>query len=877
MTEIFDDSINDGASQDDVQGITHVDGLFKNWFLDYASYVILERAVPYIEDGLKPVQRRILHSMDDLEDGRYNKVANIIGHCMKYHPHGDASIGDALVALGQKDLLIDMQGNWGNILTGDDAAAARYIEARLSKFALEVVFNPKITNWQASYDGRNREPVTLPMKFPLLLAHGVEGIAVGLACKMLPHNFNELIDASIDILRGKRTNILPDFQTGGLIDVSNYNDGLRGGRIRCRAKISQNDKKQLVITEIPFGTTTSALIDTIVTANEKEKIKVKKIEDNTAENVEIIINLPPGISPDKTIDALYAFTDCEVSIAPNACVIENEKPRFVGVNEILKISTFHTLNLLKLELEVEKKELEEAYFFSSLEKLFIKDEMYIEFKNYADKATLFSYLDKRFTKYKKQLIRDIVDEDFEKLTQIPMIRITRFDSDKADEKMLRLDEQIKEKAHNLANLTDFAIEYFKNLKKKYGKGRERKTEIKTFDTIVATSVAMANEKLYVNRTEGFAGFGNAMKKDEYIGDCSTLDDMVVFREDGSMTVSKVSEKSFIGKDVLHIAVFKKNDERTVYNMIYQDGPKGSVMMKRFSVTGVTRDKAYDLTRGNKGSKVLYFTANPNGEAESLTIHLKPLPNLKKLMFDIDFADLAVKGRASQGNIVTKYPVKKIILKEKGASTLGARMIWFDEHVNRLNVDGRGTYLGDFAGDDKILVITQSGHYRLQTFELSNHFDEDIIIIEKFKPETIVSAVYFDAEKKEHFVKRFLIETTDKKTLFIGETDGSYLEIATTHKTPIIDVNYAKVKGVEPTPETFNLVDFIAVKGMKAKGNRLSTNKVKEISLQELPAEEKEVEKFYETDPKNKIEIDFERLKQIKDKLDDMEQMSIEFE
>jgi len=874
MTEIFDDSNPEQSKPDDVQGITHVDGLFKNWFLDYASYVILERAVPYIEDGLKPVQRRILHSMDDLEDGRYNKVANIIGHCMKYHPHGDASIGDALVALGQKELLIDAQGNWGNILTGDDAAAPRYIEARLSKFALEVVFNPKITVWQASYDGRNREPVTLPMKFPLLLAQGVEGIAVGLACKMLPHNFNELIDASIDVLRGRRTNILPDFLTGGAIDVSNYNDGLRGGRIRCRAKITQNEKKQLVITEIPFGTTTSGLMDSIVAANDKEKIKVKKIEDNTAENVEIIINLPPGISPDKTIDALYAFTDCEVSIAPNACVIENEKPRFVGVNEILRISTFHTLDLLKLELEVEKKELEESYFFSSLEKLFIKDEMYIDFKNYADKTTLFVYLDKRFEKYKKQLIREIVNEDFEKLTQIPMIRITRFDSDKADEKMLRLDEQIKEKAHSLANLTDFAVEYFKNLKKKYGKGRERRTELKTFDTIIATRVAIANEKLYVNRVEGFAGFGNAMKKDEYIGDCSTLDDMIVFRADGTMTVSKVSEKSFIGKDILHISVFKKNDERTVYNMIYQDGPKGSVMMKRFSVTGVTRDKAYDLTRGNKGSSVQYFTANPNGEAESLTIHLKPLPNLKKLMFDIDFAELAVKGRASQGNIVTKYPVKKIVLKEKGASTLGARMIWFDEHVSRLNVDGRGTYIGEFAGEDKILVITQSGNCKLHSFELANHFDEDMIIIEKFNPEKPISAIYFDGEKKELFVKRFLAELTDKKTLFISEFEGSYLEMATTQKTPIVDINFAKVKGTEPTPETVALNDFIAVKGIKAKGNRLTTNKVKEINLREAPPESDE--KIDETEEAKKIQIDFDRINAIKDNLDDMEQMTLDF-
>lgn len=875
MDDIFENE-ND-AHLDDVQGIKHVDGLFQNWFLDYASYVILERAVPYIEDGLKPVQRRILHSMDDLEDGRFNKVANIIGHCMKYHPHGDASIGEALVALGQKDLLIDMQGNWGNILTGDDAAAPRYIEARLSKFALDVVFNPKITLWQASYDGRNREPVTLPIKFPLLLAQGVEGIAVGLACKILPHNFNELIDASIDILRGKRAFILPDFLTGGSIDASNYNDGLRGGRIRCRAKITQNDKKQLVITEIPFGCTTSSLIETIITANDKEKIKIKKVEDNTAENVEIIIHLPPGISPDKTIDALYAFTDCEVSIAPNACIIEEEKPKFIGVNEMLKISTHHTLRLLKLELEVDKKELEESYFFSSIEKIFIRDEMYIDFKNYADKPSLFTYLYKRFEKYKKDLIREIIDADLDKLTQIPMIRITRFDSDKADDKMLRLDEQIKEKAHHLANLTDFAIEYFKNLKKKYGKGKERKTEIKTFDTIIATSVAIANEKLYVNRLEGFAGYGNAMRKDEYVSDCSTLDDIIIFREDGSMTVSKVAEKLFIGKDVLHIAVFKKNDERTIYNMIYQDGPKGNVMMKRFNVTGVTRDKAYDLTRGNKGSKVLYLTANPNGEAESLTINLKPLPNMKKTQFDIDFAELTVKGRSSQGNIVTKYPVRKIVLKEKGASTLGARMIWFDEHVNRLNVDGRGAYLGEFAGADRILVITQSGHYRLQSFDLSSHFDDDIIIIEKFNLEKPVSAVYFDGEKKEHYVKRFLIEETDKKTLFISEAEGSYLELATTQRAPIVDVIFSKVKGVEAPSIEVNLTDFIAVKGMKAKGNKLSSDKVKEVSLREAPEEERQEEKFYETDDAKAIEIDFERLKQIKDNLDDMEQLSIDFE
>src|SRR4051812_46374790 len=593
---------------DDLHNVIHVSGMYQNWFLDYASYVILERAVPYVEDGLKPVQRRILHSMHDLDDGRYNKVANIIGHTMKYHPHGDMSIGDALVALGQKDLLIDTQGNWGNILTGDRAAAPRYIEARLSKFAMEVVFNPKTTKWLSSYDGRNKEPETLPVKFPLLLAQGVEGIAVGLACKMLPHNFNELCDASVAVLRGKSTHILPDFATGGMADFSNYNDGKRGGRVRVRAKISQPDKKTLVINDIPFGTTTGSLIDTIVAANDKGKIKIRKVEDNTAENVEIVIHLVPGISPDKTIDALYAFTDCEVSIAPNACIIENDKPRFVGVNEILKLSTHQTLALLKKELEIEKAELQESFMFSSLEKLFIKDEMYIDFKNYSDRPTLYEYLTGRFVKYKKQFIRAIVDADYEKLTQIAMIRITRFDSAKADEKMKAIAERIKEIDHHLANLTDFAVEYFKNLKKKYGAGRERKTEIKSFETIVATSVVLANEKLYVNREEGFAGYG--LKKDEFISECSDIDDIIVFRKDGTLQVSKVQDKAFVGKDLLHIAVFKKNDERTIYNMIYRDGKSGSVFMKRFPVTGITRDKQYDLTKGTKGSEVLYFTANP---------------------------------------------------------------------------------------------------------------------------------------------------------------------------------------------------------------------------------------------------------------------------
>jgi topoisomerase IV subunit A len=845
--ENINDEVNGGGGGNEPHNITHVSGMYQNWFLDYASYVILERAVPYVEDGLKPVQRRILHSMNDLDDGRYNKVANIIGHTMKYHPHGDMSIGDALVALGQKDLLIDTQGNWGNILTGDRAAAPRYIEARLSKFANEVVFNPKTTVWLTSYDGRNKEPETLPVKFPLLLAQGVEGIAVGLACKMLPHNFNELCDASVAVLRGKKTDILPDFFTAGMADFSNYNDGLRGGRVRVRAKISQLDKKTLVINEIPFGTTTGSLIDTIVSANDKGKIKIRKVEDNTSENVEIVIHLVPGISPDKTIDALYAFTDCEISISPNACIIENDKPRFVGVNEMLKISTHKTLELLKRELQIEKGELQESYMFASLEKIFIKDEMYIDFKNYSDRPALFAYLDGRFVKYKKQFIREITNEDFEKLTQIPMIRITRFDSAKADEKMRALDARIKEIDHHLANLVEYAIEYFKNLKKKYGPGRERKTEIKSFENIVATSVVLANEKLYVNREEGFAGYG--LKKDEFVAECSDIDDIIVFRKDGTMQISKVADKAFVGKDLIHIAVFKKNDERTVYNMIYRDGKAGAVFIKRFPVTGVTRDKQYDLTKGTKGSEVLYFTANPNGEAEIVEVQLKPMPGLRKVQWDLNFSELAVKGRNSMGNVVTKYSVKKIILKEKGVSTLGARDIWFDDTVKRLNTEKRGTFLGSFAPDDKILTITQNGNYRLTGFDLTTRFDDDMILIEKFDPNKPITAIYLDGESKSYFVKRFLVEPTDKKVLFIGEAEHSRLELATTEAIPVVEVKFSKVKDKELPPEEINLVDFIAVKGLKAKGNKLSYAKVKEINLLppvEVHIEEEMLEEFEES-------------------------------
>lgn len=827
---------------DQGHNVLHVSGMYQNWFLDYASYVILERAVPAIEDGLKPVQRRILHSMNELEDGRYNKVANIIGHAMKYHPHGDASIGDALVQMGQKEILIDMQGNWGNILTGDSAAAARYIEARLSKFALEVAFNPKTTRWQLSYDGRNKEPITLPMKFPLLLAQGVEGIAVGLACKILPHNFNELIDASIAVLRGKRTDIVPDFITGGLADFSNYNDGLRGGKIRIRAKISMLDKKTLIITEIPFSTTTGSLIDSILAANEKGKIKVRKVEDNTAENVEILVHLAPGISPDKTIDALYAFTDCEISISPNACVIENDKPRFVGVNEMLKVSTNQTLELLKMELDIEQHELQEQWHFASLEKIFIEKRIYRKIEEAETWEEVLSNIDKGLKPYKSMFHREITQDDIVRLTEIRIKRISRYDSFKADEHIKNLEEKLKQVKHHLAHLVDYAVDYFKNLKKKYGTGRERKTEIRNFESIVATQVVIANQKLYVNREEGFAGYG--LKKDEYIAECSDIDDIIIFRKDGTMKVTKIAEKAFVGKDLLHIAVFKKNDERTIYHMIYRDGAKGAVMIKRFAVTGITRDKDYDLTKGTKGSEVLYFTANPNGENEVVTVHLKPLPNVRKLQFDFDFSTLAIKGRSSMGNILSKYPARKIVQKERGGSTLGARKIWFDEITMRLSDDGRGRYLGEFNADDKVLVVYPSGNYRLTGFDLSTHFEETPIVIEKYHPQTVITAVYLDGETKSHFVKRFEVEPRMDKTLFIGEAEGSKLVMATSLIRPVIDVKFVKDKGKEIPPQTINLAEFIGVKGLKAKGNKLSLNKVKEVTLiapEELPVDDEPIE------------------------------------
>lgn len=814
----------------EVSNIKHVSGMFKNWFIDYASYVILERAVPAMEDGLKPVQRRILHSMWELEDGRYNKVANLIGNTMKYHPHGDASIGDALVTMGQKDLLIDCQGNWGNILTGDSAAAPRYIEARLSKLGQEIIFNPKTTNWGMSYDGRNKEPITLPVKFPLVLAHGVEGIAVGLATKILPHNFNELIDASIQVLRGRKAVIYPDFITGGIADFSDYKDGLRGGKIKVRARVKELNSKTLIITEIPFGTTTGSLIDSILAANDKGKIKVKKVEDNTAENVEILIHLQPGISTDKTIDALYAFTNCEVSISPNACIIENEKPRFLGVSEILKISTQQTLELLRRELEIEKSELEEKWHFASLEKIFIKEEMYIDFKKYSSRETLYEYLYERFKPHRKKLLREITDDDLQRLTQIPMIRITRFDTIKAEEHMKELDAKIETVKGHLANLIDYAVDYFKNLKKKYGAGRERKTETKELETINATQVIIASEKLYVNRAEGFAG--KSLKKDEFVCDCSDLDEIIAFTKEGKMKVFKVADKVFIGKDIVYIAIFKKNDERTTYNMIYTDGPKGITFIKRFNVTGVTRDKEYDLTKGSPNSNVHWFTINPNGEAEKVQVILKPVAGLRKLELDVDFADIPVKGRASTGNIVTKYAVKKVLLKTKGTSTLAAEEYWFNDTVHRLNKENKGTYLGKFAGDDKILTVTSKGFYKLYTYDVLNHFDDDIILIEKYYPELVLSCIYYDGESKAYITKRFVPENTTNKTLIITENENSRMELITSQILPIVDIKFNKEKDKVIPDEAVNLVEFAPLVNMKAKGKKLTSYKVKEINLRQ---------------------------------------------
>ena len=811
--------------------IVPLNGLYQNWFLDYASYVILERAVPSLYDGLKPVQRRILHSMREMEDGRYNKVANIIGNTMKYHPHGDASIGDALVQIGQKDLMIDCQGNWGNTLTGDGAAAPRYIEARLSKFALHVAFNPKTTNWLASYDGRNKEPEQLPMKFPLLLAQGAEGIAVGMACKFLPHNFIELIDQSINHLRGKKVELLPDFPNGGMADFSGYNDGLRGGRVRIRAKIRKVDNKTLIINEIPYGTTTGSLIESVIKANDKGKIKIKKIEDNTSSEAEIIVHLAPGVSPDKTIDALYAFTDCEVSVSPNSSIIDGDRPRFMGVTEILKVNTDHTVKLLQLELQIKLDELERLWHFSTLEKLFINNEMYIDFKLYSDREALYVYLYDRFKPFKKQLVREIQDEDLHKLTQIPMIRITRFDADKADDALLKIEEEMKQVKHDLEHLTEYAIEYFKDLKKRFGVGRERKTEIKTFDTISATKVIIANRKLYVDYDEGFIGYG--LKKNEAICDCSEIDDIICFFSSGKMMITKVSDKKFVGKGLIYANVWKKGDTRTIYHLFYQDGTGGATMMKRFYVNSITRDTEYDLTKGTKGSKMLYFSVHPNGEREVVSVMLRPRPHLKRLRFDIDLGALLIKGRNSAGNRVTKEIIQKIVQKEVGGSTLAARKIWYDQVVGRLNDEGRGKFLGSFKGEDRILTLYKTGEYRLSSFDLATHFDEDMIHIEKWISDRPISAVYYDAEKELHYVKRFTCEVTqDKRVSFIAEAPGSYLDLVSTAYRPEAKIVFNKLlKETKNLPDqVLNLADLIDVKGMKAQGNQLTKMKVKEIVL-----------------------------------------------
>lgn len=834
---IDDNELNDGAAGGEAHakgvpgttgaGTFSVSGMYRDWFLDYASYVILERAVPALYDGLKPVQRRILHSMKDLDDGRYNKVANIIGHTMQYHPHGDASIGDALVQLGQKDLLIDCQGNWGNTLTGDSAAAPRYIEARLSKFAHDVVFNPKTTEWQLSYDGRNKEPVFLPVKFPLLLAQGGEGIAVGLSCKVLPHNFNELIDASIAVLRKRSFELFPDFPTAGLVDVSGYNQGERGSRVRCRARIRKEDNKTLVITEIPFGTTTTSLIESIVKANEKGKIKVRHIEDNTAENAEIIIHLAAGVSPDNTIDALFAFTDCEVSIAPNAVVIESDKPRFVNVNELLKISTDNTLRLLELELKIKQRELEEQWHFASLEKIFIEKKVYRKIEEAETWEQVITFIDKGLKPYVQELKRPVTEEDIVRLTEIRIKRISKFDSFKADEHIKQLDEQLSEVKRKLAHLVDHAVDYFKELKKKYGAGRERKTEIRTFDTIVATKVAVANRRLYVDRQEGFAG--TSLRNFEFVGECSDLDDIIVFRLNGTMMITKVADKKFIGKGILHIGVWKKGDERTIYHMIYQDGTKGPYFMKRFAVTGITRDKEYDLTNGTVGSSVEYFTANPDGAAEVVQVHLRPRPNLRRTKFDVDFAQLSVKGRSSKGNLLTRYMVQKVVQKERGGSTLGAIPIWFDETVRRLNDTGHGRYLGRFKGQDKILAITRSGTYHLYPFSLNTHFPDDALTVVKWDPKTIVSAVYWEGEKEQFQVKRFQIEPGKDPVSFITEHPNSKFTLHSLLPHPRLRISFDKRSSDRPDEE-IDLEEFITVKGVKALGNRLTTHKVKELDL-----------------------------------------------
>ena len=817
-------------------------GMYQNWFLDYASYVILERAVPHINDGLKPVQRRILHSMKRLDDGRYNKVANIVGHTMQFHPHGDASIGDALVQLGQKELLIDCQGNWGNILTGDSAAAPRYIEARLSKFALDVVFNPKTTQWQSSYDGRNREPITLPVKFPLLLAQGVEGIAVGLSSKILPHNFNELCDASIAYLKGEPFQLYPDFQTGGSIDVSRYNDGERGGVVRVRAKISKLDNKTLCISEIPYGKTTSSLIDSILKAVEKGKIKVKKVEDNTAGKVEILVHLAPGVSSDKTLDALYAFTDCEVNISPNCCVIDNKKPHFLSVSDVLKKSTDNTLDLLRQELNIEREEKLEALHFASLEKIFIEERIYkdAKFEQAENMDAACEHIDDRLTPFYPQMVREVTKEDILKLMEIKMARILKFNKDKADELIARLKGEIEEIDNHLVHITDYTINWYEGLKAKYGKNFERKTEIRNFDVIVATKVAEANEKLYINREEGFIGTG--LKKDEFVCNCSDIDDVIIFYKDGKYKIVRISDKLFVGKNILYVNIFKKNDKRTIYNVIYRDGKDGAYFIKRFNVTSMIRDREYDVTQGNPGSKIMYFTANPNGEAEVVKVALRPNPRIKKLILERDFSEISIKGRQSMGNLLTRLEVHKISLKHRGGSTLGGRKVWFDYDVLRLNYDGRGEYLGEFQSEDSILVVHKDGEFYTSDFDLNNHYDSDIMILEKYDPEKVWTAVLYDADQQNYpYLKRFCFEQSTKRQNFLGENKQNELLLLTSEIYPRINVVFGGHDSFRE-PMIVDAGEFVGVKSFKAKGKRLTTFAIDKIEeLEPIVREEPEVQ------------------------------------
>lgn len=878
--EVSDDRLSgtgtsvDGEGQAEENGkirsIQHLDGMYQKWFLDYASYVILERAVPYVNDGLKPVQRRILHSMREMDDGRYNKVANIIGNTMKYHPHGDASIGDALVQLGQKDLLVDCQGNWGNILTGDDAAAPRYIEARLSKFALEVVFNPKTTNWKLSYDGRNREPVTLPVKFPLLLAQGVEGIAVGLASKILPHNFNELVDACIAHLKHEDFVLYPDFPTGGLIDVAKYNDGLRGGSVKIRARIEKdNNNKILKITEIPYGRTTSSLIDSIIKANDKGKIKVKKIDDNTAANVEILIHLAPGVSSDKTIDALYAFTDCELSVSPNSCVIEDEKPRFMAISDILRQSAEDTVALLKLELEIRLGELLEELHFASLEKIFIEERIYKdrEFEESATMEKVIAHVHTRLKPFLPGFYRAVTDEDIKRLLEIKMKRILKFNSEEAEKYIDGLNEEVKEVKHHIEQIIPYTIAYYRRIKTKFGKGRERKTEIRNFENIEAAKVVIANEKLYINREEGF--IGTALKKDEFICECSDMDEVILFKKDGSYYITKVADKIFVGKDVLYVNVFKKNDKRTIYNVAYRDGRYGVSYVKRFNVTGVTRDKVYNLTKGTAGSRILHFSANPNGEAEIIKVCLKPKPTIKKLVFEYDFAELAIKGRDSQGNLLSKNDIHKISMIQKGVSTLGGRKIWFDEDVFRLNTDNRGKYLGEFQGEERILVVNKNGTYYTSNFDLTNHYDEGYLLLEKFDEHKVWSAVFFDVEQGFYYLKRFKFEESNKVISFIGDTEGARLVALSCERHPRFELVFGG-KYVNRPAEVVQADVFIAEKSYKARGKRLTTYEVGKIQeIEPLVVEGEE-------DQARNAEVEFE-VTNPSEIADSEEQMKLDFD